>query len=709
LNDTDALIEGGAIIGGQASNLRFENRGEITHGGNPNLFGSAVSVAWSGFGDLPIGDDEFIADTVELTNSGAINGGFYGNGAARSVEFNNSGSISSLNQFENAVEIELNSGPDVQGNPDLVDGQSFSFGNSGDITGKIDLDLEVAAVEVNNSGNISVPFTTGMTIFPEAKEAILVSQETVLSSTLSFTNSGTIESADATGAAVLIGVEAGDIGSGVAGADMATAAVTVTNSGTLRTTGGAFVIPGVFQGLPQTTITAGTPVALGVLVDSEGAGTLTINNTATGKIETLAAPIAIANPNGVNFQQSPSAGAAIVAFAGAVSINNDGEIISGAPQRGAVLGANVLNGDLRLAYPGFGVVDVSDFEGVIGGAIDTFHGQDTVVNGAGGVIVGGIALRQGNDLLTNNGSITGNIFTGTGLDRVTNLGTITGNVALGDGNDIYVAFLKDFTTFNTGTIDGGQGGDTMILLANNGGSLQDYAAAPRTNFEFVALGGQGTITSTGDALLPVVQLTGNITLAEGSVVNAGQTFAFRSDGSVPIDNVLTNRGTINGSISLNTGTDLFANYGTLNGSLDLGQGDDTFVQGINAVLGGTADGGEGRDTFTLDISGGGRISSTLYDQLANFEVLGLSGTGAIISDAPLPVETIELAGDGGSVSFGEDAVIETMGDTAITGSDASDDLSNAGTINGNVALGNGDNAFANSGTTNGDVVSGGGA
>lgn len=712
LNDTDALIEGGVTVGGQASTLHFENRGTINRADNPNLSASedpAVVISWSDFGALPVGDRNFASDTVEIANSGTIGGGVFASGSAKSVSFVNSGSITGPGSFERAVEVVVNSTADAEGNPDLVDGETFAFTNTGTIAGSVDLDAEVSSITVSNSGTINAPRSQGVTIFPTAQQGILIGQETILNSDLTFNNSGTIESADNAGAAVLIGVEAGDIGSGVAGADQASANVTVTNSGTLRTTGGAFLIPGQYQGLPMNTITVVTPVALGVAVDAEGTGTLTINNTVDGLIETLLAPAVLANPTGAVPLANSSAGAAIVALGSNVSITNDGHILSGNTANGALLPAEVLSGQTRIAYPGYGIVNPAEFEGVIGGAIDTFNGTDNVVNSATGVIVGGIALRQGNDTLFNGGSITGNVFMGSGIDRITNVGTITGNVSLGDGNDIYITQLKDYTVHNNGIIDGGQGGDTLILVTNNGGSLQDYAAAPRTNFEFVALGGDGTVTSTGDALLPVVQLAGNLTLAEGSVVNAGQTFAFRSDGTVPLVNVFTNRGTINGSVSLNLGNDTFANYGTLNGSLDLGEGDDSFVQGINAVFTGTADGGAGRDMFTLDINGGGRISSTLYDQLVNFEVLGLTGTGAIITDAPLPVETIELAGDGGTVSFGEDAVIQTQGDTAITGSAASDQVDNAGTINGNVQLGDGDNGFVNNGMTNGNVVSGTGS
>lgn len=712
LNDSDALIEGGVILGGQASVLRFENRGEINRDGNanlPNTGDSAVSIGWSDFGPVPIGQSDFRSESVELLNSGTIDGGIQGNGSARAVTFLNTGSIANAGLFDRAVELSVSSTADAIGNPAVVDGETFAFSNTGSISGAVDLDLEVSTVTVGNSGTITVPASLGLTTLLPAPAALVIDQETVLGSSLDVTNSGTIESAGTAGAAMLISAEAGDIGSGVAGAEQASASVTVNNSGTLRTTGGAFVVPGPLQGLPQSVVTVIVPIALGVELDAEGAGTLTINNAAGATIETVPGAVLLANPNGAVPLANMATGPAIVTVGHNVAINNDGTIRTGNLATGAPLSPEILSGQTRISYAGYGPLEAARFEGVTGGAIDTFSSIDNVTNGASGVIAGGIALRDGNDTLLNNGRIDGNVFMGTGNDCVTNLGTIAGNVSLGDGNDIYITSLKDFTVRNNGVVDGGQGGDTLIMLVNEGGSLQDYATAPRSNFEFVALGGDGTVTSTGEAVLPVVQLAGSVTLAEGSVVNAGQTFAFRSDGTVPLNNTLTNLGTIDGSVALGLGNDAFANYGTMNGSLELGDGDDRFIQRINATFTGTADGGAGRDTFTLDITGGGRLPTAIYDQLVNFEVLGLTGTGTIVTDAPLQVETIELASNGGTVSFGADSVVQTQGDTAITGTSASDTVENAGTINGNVDLGDGDNDFFNNGTTNGDFVAGTGS
>ncbi|MCX7284896.1 MAG: hypothetical protein NTX28_12770, partial [Novosphingobium sp.] len=246
LNDTGALISGGVALGGNASTLRFENRGEINGDGNPNQanqFDSAVNISWSDFGILPVGIDNFASQSVELINSGTIDGGIRADGAARAVSFVNTGAITSAGTNARAVELGVSSTADANGNY-IVDGETFSFDNKGTIQGSSEIELEVSSATITNSGQISAPATQGLTIYPGGQQGLLIEQETVLGSTLSFTNSGTIESADAAGAAVLIGVEAGDLDSGLPAAAQASAVVNITNSGTLRTTGGAFVVPG---------------------------------------------------------------------------------------------------------------------------------------------------------------------------------------------------------------------------------------------------------------------------------------------------------------------------------------------------------------------------------------------------------------------------------------------------------------------------------
>lgn len=710
LNDTNGIIAGGLAFAGRPSDFRFENKGAISIGANPNGIDRAVDLSWDGFDIGLPEDDSFAAASVTLLNSGTLGGGIEAGGATRSLSFTNSGTITidPNDPYANAVDLEANDFAAVDGGDDIVDGESFAFVNTGTIQGGTSLFAESTAVTITNSGQMSRAVTPNSSIYPSRVAGLDIEQETNLGATLDFNNSGTIETADHGGPAVLVSVEAGDIGSGVAGADTADATVNIVNSGTLRTTGGTFFTPGQFYGLAQNRLVVQPSVALGVAIDAEGTGSLSIVNAANGRIVSERSNIFFGQPSGAITLANQAAGSGIVATADTISIVNDG-LIRTTPGGGAFLNAvNNPNAILAFSYANGQIVDDARMEGVIGGGIDTFDSADTITNGATGVIEGGIALRQGGDSFTNLGQITGNIFTGSGNDRIINTGALTGNVAMGAGNDVFVTLLKDYATHFNGTVDGGEGlGDTFIFGVGQGGSLQDMALAQKTGFEFVALAGDGTVTSSGDAPLAPIQLaTGAITLAEGSTVNAvNNGFAFRGDA--PLEQDFTNRGTINGSVALGVGNDRFANYGTLNGNLDLGDGDDSVVQGINATLTGMADGGAGNDSFVIDITGGGTLNQALYSQLLNFESLALTGSGSIVSDAPLPVQTIQL-GDDAPVTFGQDAIIQTQGDIAVTGSDSGDDLTNQGTIIGNVALGEGDDAFTNNGTTSGNVDTGSG-
>jgi fibronectin-binding autotransporter adhesin len=278
---------------------------------------------------------------------------------------------------------------------------------------------------------------------------------------------------------------------------------------------------------------------------------------------------------------------------------------------------------------------------------------------------------------------------GDGKDLLQVSGQVDGDITMGAGDvDIFVTALAGVSTRFGGTIDGGGGaGDNFIFGVQNGGSIQDMSSVSMTGFEYVALGGTGTVTSDGTAHGPVQLATGAITLAEGSVFNANSTYAFRGDA--PLAQNFTNEGTINGSISLGAMNDTFANYGTLNGNLELGDGDDTFIHGVEATFTGTADGGLGNDSFVLDLGdGGGSLTGNIYDQLVNFEVLTTIGTGSVI-----------VEGTDGGDEFANQGTFE--GDIGLGA--GNDSFTQTGTVNGNVDLGEGDDAIDNAGTVNGNV------
>ncbi|MFD2579868.1 autotransporter domain-containing protein [Novosphingobium colocasiae] len=347
---------------------------------------------------------------------------------------------------------------------------------------------------------------------------------------------------------------------------------------------------------------------------------------------------------------------------------------------------------------------------MIGGAIDTLFSQDTLTNSATGTINGGIALRQGDDSFTNAGTVHGHVYMGSGADEIYNTGLIDGNVDMGDGDDTFGILLAHAAPGGskgiTGTLEGGTGNDLLVFDVTGNGALEDMAALHHTGFETTAIGGTGTVSASNLVVsAPIKLASGFVTLGAGSTVSAATPGATAFHGLDGVSQDLINRGTINGAVSLGDQTDSVTNYGTIDGDIDLGSGDDFFTQGINASLTGIADGGDGFDTFTFDITGGGTIHAAFYDQLVNFEMLGLTGTGAVTFDGPAQVDTIGLEA-GAPTVFAAGGTVETQTEVAVTGSTGADDLTNDGTILGDVNLENGDDQFANNGTMNGDVGAG---
>jgi fibronectin-binding autotransporter adhesin len=541
-------IGGGLGFTGVASDLVFENSGAISMAGNPNGIDRAVELEIGGLEAAinPAFQEDAAANSVTITNTatGTLDGGIDIETQTRTFAFTNNGTITqdAGDAYAEAVQIEVDDYSVSLDGDDEIDAESASFVNTGAITGTVDLSLEATAVTIDNSGTIGRGLTPGATTFAEGFSGLELEQETTLGATLAFSNSGAISTADYAGVGVSLSIEAGNIGSGVAGAESANGAITVSNSGTISATGGHYLTPGNLVGLPSNQVLIDFAAGLTAFVDAEGTGSVSITNEADGVISARGLAH-LGLPTGAQLiagQTDPLSGVAVAASADTVTLVNHGKI----------LGGNIL----PLALPSGAIlvpmtddIAVEAFEGVIGGAIDTFDSADDITNSAAGKIEGGIALRQGDDTLRN--------------------------------------------------------------------------------------------------------------------------------------------------------------YGTIAGDIRFGTGDDSFIQGINATFTGTADGGDGTDRFLLDITGGGTINNAIYDQLVNFEVLGLTGTGSISSDEPLPVETIELTGDE-PIEFGADAVIETQGPVAITGTETSDTLTVLGTVNGDVDLGDGSNSFTLGGTVNGDIAFG---
>ena len=230
------------------------------------------------------------------------------------------------------------------------------------------------------------------------------------------------------------------------------------------------------------------------------------------------------------------------------------------------------------------------------------------------------------------------------------------------------------------------------------------SVAVSTIADRVTIVNEGKIVGTAGGTVPSnVQVdlvdTTVAVAATGYLAGAIQTF-----GSV---DTLTNRasGTITGSIDLGDFDDTVINYGRIDGDLFLRAGNDTLLHSLSGSITGIADGGDGIDRLTINLTGGGTLDVTRF---INFEDFSFTGSGALGADGPLTLDTVSLAGGDLRIVAGQ--TLATAGSNTVTGTAASESLTNAGTIAGNVDLGDGANQVTNAagGTIVGSLTTGAG-
>jgi hypothetical protein len=126
-----------------------------------------------------------------------------------------------------------------------------------------------------------------------------------------------------------------------------------------------------------------------------------------------------------------------------------------------------------------------------------FEATDRITNT--GLMVGDVAMAQGTNILTNEGTIRGDVRGLFNNDQVTNLGTITGMVNLGAGNN---------AVNNAGTLRadyvGGVGGDNFInegrvfgaIFLDDGNNIYDGRRAVSTGLTLEIFAGAGFTSSS---------------------------------------------------------------------------------------------------------------------------------------------------------------------------------------------------------------------
>jgi hypothetical protein len=731
----------GSIVGGLDANVAanafsFTNNGLIAGFDASGYFQRGLTLK---VGELdlvlPNANDEFNADTATFINTadGEIHDGFYAGAATQNMQFENHGLIAaSAREGGTALVIETgllqDDGPD---DVDVIDipAQSFAFTNSGTIAGAAEVNVANRVATFANSGSVTrteLPINQGNPPTYGGLAAFDVESETDESQSITFNNSGSIIGQDRGGSALVLEVEAGD--GDEPGIPTADATISVVNSGTIKATSGATVTPGQFIGLPQGTAYVSQMTALGVDVESSGAGIVNIQNLEGGMIQAgggLTAVVAASPPGATQpvWVYSPIANTeaahtvAVAVAAKTVNIVNSGTIQGGA-------GTNY--------FPNTPIIDnaIGQPNGYLAGAIHTSGDQldddsgflpstDHVTNTATGAIIGSIDLNAGDDRIDNAGQISGDIYMREGNDAVVNAGIITGTVRMGDGDDSFTHLLASAVL--NGTVNGGAGEDTLafdITGTTYTGSIDPALQQLFANFEIEKIVGTGQV---------VVQQTvevssgGELNLTQGSsiVVAPGETAINGGAESVSVsnsgevvgnvdlgggDNVLTNTaggsitgnivtgnganmisnqgGTITGNVQAGSGTDSLVNSGTISGNVDLGAGADMLTIGTGASFGGAVTAGGGTDVLAFS-TGSTYAEQTTIDgsSFTGFEQVNNSA-GVNSFTGHLSVEEVNVAGG---------RLIGQAGSTLTGSVDVSNGgtFGTAGTVSGNVTIGTG--------------------
>lgn len=312
-----------------------------------------------------------------------------------------------------------------------------------------------------------------------------------------------------------------------------------------------------------------------------------------------------------------------------------------------------------------------------------------------------------------------------------NRGTISGGsgaIIDDEGNTARIAYGALFafgpssqggeaSIVNEGTIEVGSEG---VAIAVEGG--RNEASAFTLDNRGTVRGGAGY--TIGDEFY---LLTADI-LADGGRTIAGAIHTRNSVDSI------TNRGSIIGSVDLGDLDDVFRNYGRIDGDIFLGRGANTFVVGSGSVINGTVDGGGIGNRIEVDLTGSDdkRINFSQFKHFDSLTTLaGSAGTGRVsifgdtdrrwmlLKDLTVYIDqgdTLRSASGATGNTLGSNEEIETREivnnagtiEGAVSLGAGDDVLNNSGAIGFNVNMGTGDDIVVNSGTINGLVDLGAG-
>lgn len=468
----------------------------------------------------------------------------------------------------------------------------------------------------------------------------------------------------------------------------------VANSKLIRATGMGSVAVAIGSAKPNSTSTfvnTGTVSANGgEWIEGRAFGASIGTSVSLGGFET-------------GFDMTNAAGAVIEATGtGSVAVYARGQ--ADAENQFAITNKGTIRGSADTVFPGRALPNLEVDGNVLAGAIHTFNTIDVIRN-EGGLIQGKIDLGAFND-------------------EVYNSGTINGDVRLGDGSDSYI--VQQGGTL-VGQADGGTGFDT-IRVDLTGDVAKKVNASQFTGFEALTkldgTSGTGKVSVFGTFDAPSILLGSGFVLhvdAGDTVASAngstGTTFV-GDDGEQQINNAgtiagglvmgagndtVTNSGTIGYNVSMGDGDDVVINSGTIKGNLTLGAGNDRY-EALGGLVTGTIDGGAGDDdTFVFRMDGD---DGSIPGGFVNFESFGAYGPGTL---------TLALNQDYNTIELLERANLTLDDGTGKVGLIKGDDTAQVVTINdadfdGSISLGGGDDTLAISldGTLTGELDGGAG-
>jgi fibronectin-binding autotransporter adhesin len=246
--------------------------------------------------------------------------------------------------------------------------------------------------------------------------------------------------------------------------------------------------------------------------------------------------------------------------------------------------------------------------------------------------------------------------------------------APGGSTSVQIVNAAGASILGQGTNSSGSFNAPIPAALANGGSVGLFATA-----DTVTLLNSGTVVGGPDTVLPndgtIASIASyaapaTITTIAGGIEIIGTTASVTN----------TTTGTITGNTILDVQNAAFTNYGTINGNVTLGSGSGSFVEGIGATLNGTANAGTGTASLTINVNGGGLLSQARLSQFTGFADPHLTGSGAITTNGSLLVQTLVL--DNAALTLAAGQLLQTGGPIALSGGAGANSFTNYGTVNG---------------------------